>query len=271
MKKKLLFFSLLLSLLILTGCGKSVAQQSVLENARKTNTIIWGVKGDVKLFGLIDVHDGRQKGFDVDMAQHLTKHILGPQGKAKFLTVTSQSRTPLLKNGNVDAMIATMNITPERKKVVDFSKSYFDAGQSLLVPKNSSIKDAHHLNGHTVIGVVGASSAQNIKKISPKAHVLELQDYAQAMNALKSGQGEALTTDNSILYGLAVQNPGYRVVGGTFTYEPYGVALNKNQKDFVQAVNKALSEMEADGEYNQLIKKWFKNVPGFDYRALYRH
>ena len=72
------------------------------------------------------------------------------------------------------------------------------------------------------------------------------------MNALKSGQGEALTTDNSILYGLAVQNPGYRVVGGTFTYEPYGVALNKNQKDFVQAVNKALSEMEADGEYNQI-------------------
>ncbi|MBA1394808.1 transporter substrate-binding domain-containing protein, partial [Lactobacillus sp. XV13L] len=116
-----------------------------------------------------------------------------------------------------------------------------------------------------------ASSAQNIKKISPKARVLELQDYAQAMNALKSGQGEALTTDNSILYGLAVQNPGYRVLSGTFTYEPYGIAVNKNQKDFVRALNKALREMEHNGEYNQLIKKWFKNVPGFNYRALYRY
>ncbi|MCO6543427.1 MAG: glutamate ABC transporter substrate-binding protein [Lactobacillus sp.] len=270
MRKKSVFLALLCSLFILTGCGKSLAQQSVLENVRQSKTITWGVKGDVKLFGLIDVRDGQQKGFDVDMARHLTKHILGPKGQAKFLTVTSQSRTPLLKNGNVDAMIATMNITPERKRVVDFSKSYFDAGQSLLIPKNSTIKDAHHLNGHTVIGVVGASSAENIKKISPKAKVLELQDYAQAMNALKSGQGEALTTDNSILYGLAVQNPGYRVIDGTFTYEPYGVAVNKNQKDFVRAINRALREMEQDGEYNQLIKKWFKNVSGFNYRALYR-
>jgi len=90
------------------------------------------------------------------------------------------------------------------------------------------------------------------------------------MNALKSGQGEALTTDNGILYGLAVQNPGYKVVGGTFTKEPYGVAVNKNQKDFVKAINKALDEMQQSGEYNELIKKWFGNVPGFNYKELYR-
>ncbi|MBA1392976.1 glutamate ABC transporter substrate-binding protein [Bombilactobacillus bombi] len=270
MKRKLGLFSLLLSVLILVGCTKSLSQQSVLENAHQTNTITWGVKGDVSLFGLIDVRDGQQKGFDVDMARHLTKHILGPKGKATFVTVTSQSRTPLLKNGNVDAVVATMTITPERQKVLDFSKSYFDAGQSLLVPNNSSIKDAYHLNGHTVIGVVGANSVQNIKKASPKAKVIELQDYAQAMNALKSGQGEALTTDNGILYGLAVQNPGYKVVGGTFTKEPYGIAVNKNQKDFIEAVNKAIDQMQQNGEYNQLIKKWFGNVPGFNYKELYR-
>ncbi|AXX65128.1 MAG: glutamate ABC transporter substrate-binding protein [Lactobacillus sp.] len=270
MKRKYLLFSLLISVFLLAGCGKSLSQQSVLENARQTNTITWGVKGDVSLFGLIDVRDGQQKGFDVDVAKHLTKHILGPKGKAVFVTVTSQSRTPLLKNGNVDAVVATMTITPERQKVLDFSKSYFDAGQSLLVPNNSPIKDAHHLNGHTVIGVVGANSVQNIKKASPKARVIELQDYAQAMNALKSGQGEALTTDNGILYGLAVQNPGYKVVGGTFTKEPYGVAVNKNQKDFTKALNKAIDEMQRSGEYNQLIKKWFGGVPGFNYKELYR-
>ncbi|MDF7669308.1 transporter substrate-binding domain-containing protein [Lactobacillus sp. ESL0703] len=270
MKKRFWLVSLLASLLLLTGCGRSLSDQSVLDNVKRTNTISWGVKGDVKLFGLIDVKDGQPKGFDVDMAKAITRHILGPTGKAEFTTTTSQSRVPLLKNGNVDAVIATMSITPEREKVISFSKSYFDAGQSLLVPKNSPIHSVKDLNGKTVIGVVGANSVANIKKVAPKARVIELQDYAQAMNALKSHQGDALTTDNGILFGLAVQNPGYQVRGGTFTVEPYGVAVNKGQTGFTKAVDKAVLEMQHDGEYNRLIKKWFGNVPGFKYKELYR-
>lgn len=270
MKKKFWLFSLLLSIVFLSGCGQKLSDQSVLQNDRQSNTITWGVKGDVKLFGLIDVRDGQQKGFDVDMAKHITKHILGSRGHAKFVTVTSQSRVPLLKNGNVDAVIATMSITPEREKTIDFSHSYFDAGQSLLVPKDSTIKNAHDLNHKTVIGVVGSNSVDNIKKVSPKARVVELQDYAQAMNALKSHQGDALTTDNGILYGMAVENPGFEVRGGTFTKEPYGVAVNKGQKSFTKAVDRAVTEMQRDGEYNRLIKKWFGDVPGFNYKELYR-
>ena len=269
MKKKFWLLPLLACVLMLTGCGKSLSDQSVLDNVKESNTITWGVKGDVKLFGLIDVRDGQQKGFDVDMAKAITKRILGPKGKAEFVTTTSQSRIPLLKNGNVDAIIATMTITPERKKIISFSHSYFDAGQSILVAKNSSIKSAKDLNGKTVIGVVGANSVENIKKIAPRAKVIELQDYAQAMNALKSGQGDALTTDNGILFGLAVQNPGYEVRGGTFTVEPYGVAVNKGQTGFTKAVDKAVLEMQHDGEYNRLIKKWFGDVPGFKYKEMY--
>ncbi|RMC42090.1 glutamate ABC transporter substrate-binding protein [Lactobacillus sp. ESL0233] len=270
MKKKFWLISLMACIFLVSGCGKSTNNQSVLKDVQKANTITWGVKGDVKLFGLIDVHDGQQKGFDVDMAKHITKHILGPKGRAEFVTTTSQSRIPLLKNRNVDAVIATMTITPERKKVISFSKSYFDAGQSLLVPKNSKIKSTKDLSGKTVIGVVGANSVQNIKKVAPKAKIIELQDYAQAMNALKSKQGDALTTDNGILFGLAVQNPGYEVRGGTFTVEPYGVAVDKGQTAFAEAVDKAVLEMQHNGEYNRLIKKWFGDVPGFKYKELYR-
>ncbi|WP_421017111.1 glutamate ABC transporter substrate-binding protein [Furfurilactobacillus cerevisiae] len=276
MKKQFRLATLLVALgalmLTLSGCGKSLSKQDVLQNDRKANTITWGVKADTKLFGLMDVRDNQIKGFDVDMAKHITRHILGKKGKAKFIQVTSQSRIPLLKNGNIDAIIATMTITPQREKVVSFSNSYFDAGQSLLVPNGSKIKNVSDLNksGTTVLGVVGANSVQNIKKFAPKARVLELQDYAQALTSLKAGQGVALTTDNGILYGMAVQNPGFKVVGGTFTREPYGVAVNKGQKPFTNEVNKAIKEMEADGEYNQLIKKWFGNVPGFNYKELER-
>ena len=258
----------------LTACGsrKSLSQQDVLTNDRASNTITCGVKADTKLFGLMDVKDNTIKGFDADIATAITKKILGKNGKAKFVQVTSQTRIPLLKNGNIDAIIATMTITPEREKQVDFSKSYFDAGQSLLVKKGSSIKSVQDLNktGTKVIGVTGANSVANIKKFAPKAKVLELSDYAQAMTALKSGQGAALTTDNGILYGMASQNPGYEVVGGTFTKEPYGIAINKGQAPFKKEVNQALKEIEADGTYNRILKKWFGNVAGFDYKEASR-
>ena len=259
---------------VLTACGsrQSLAKQDVLTNDKASKTITWGVKADTKLFGLMDVKDNQIKGFDADIATALTKRVLDKNATAKFVQVTSQTRIPLLKNGNIDAIIATMTITPEREKQVDFTNSYFDAGQSLLVKKGSAIKSVKDLNkpGTKVLGVTGANSVENIKKAAPKAKVLELSDYAQAMTALKSGQGVALTTDNGILYGMASQNPGYEVVGGTFTKEPYGIAVNKGQEPLKKALNKALKEIEADGTYNRILKKWFGNVAGFDYKEASR-
>ena len=271
LKYLMLMMTSLLLLLTLSACGsKPLSSQNILENDKQSKTITWGVKADTKLLGLIDVKDGKEKGFEIDLATALTKKMLGKEAKAKFVTVTSQSRIPLLKNGNIDAIIATMTITPERQKTIDFSNSYFDAGQSLLVKDDSSVKKVEDLNNKTIIGVVGSNSVENVKKFAPKAQVLQLPDYAQALTALKSGQGDALTTDNVILAGMAVNNPGYKLQGKAFTTEPYGIGINKGQADFRKAVNKALKEVQQDGTYNKLIVKWFGNVPGFNYKEVLR-
>lgn len=271
LKYLMLMMTSLLLLLTLSACGsKPLSSQNILENDKQSKTITWGVKADTKLLGLIDVKDGKEKGFEIDLATALTKKMLGKDAKAKFVTVTSQSRIPLLKNGNIDAIIATMTITPERQKTIDFSNSYFDAGQSLLVKDDSSVKKVEDLNNKTIIGVVGSNSVENVKKFAPKAQVLQLPDYAQALTALKSGQGDALTTDNVILAGMAVNNPGYKLQGKAFTTEPYGIGINKGQDDFRKAVNKALKEVQQDGTYNKLIVKWFGNVPVFNYKEVLR-
>ena len=246
-----------LMLVSLTACaGKSVAQQDVLTADQKANRITWGVKADTRLFGLEDI----------------TKEILGPNGKCTFVPVTSGTRVPLVKNGNIDAIMATMTITPEREKQVDFTHSYFDAGQSLLVKKGSPIKSIKDLNkpGEVILGVSGSNSVKNVAKYAPKARVLQLSDYAQAMTALKSKQGDALTTDNGILYGMAAENPNYEVIGGNFTKEPYGIAVNKNQARFRNKLNWALERLEKNGTYNRLLLKWFGHVKGFNYQEMKR-
>lgn len=263
---------LFITLLTLSACGTSIAKKDVLTEDMRSQRITWGVKADTRLFGLENIRTGKLEGFEIDLATAITKKILGPQGKPIFVPVTSGTRVPLLKNGNIDAIMATMTITSEREKQVDFTHSYFDAGQSLLVKKGSPIKNISDLNrrGAVILGVSGSNSVKNVAKFAPKARVLQLSDYAQAMTALKSKQGDALTTDNGILYGMAAENPGYEVVGGNFTKEPYGIAVNKNQARFRNKLNWALREVEKDGTYNRLLLKWFGNVKGFNYQEMKR-
>ncbi|MGM0124174.1 hypothetical protein IGI37_001548 [Enterococcus sp. AZ194] len=261
LKSSLSVFALGLLLFMLSACKiNSVANEDVMARTEKTPEIVWGVKYDTRLFGMMNVETSQVEGFDIDIAKEITKEMLGDEAKATFVEVTSKTRIPLLRNGNIDAIIATMTITDERKKQVDFSDVYFDAGQSLLVKKGSEITNVKDLNSETtVLAVKGSTSAINIREHAPDAKILELENYAEAFTALQSGQGVAMTTDNAILLGMASENPNYTLVGGNFTQEPYGIAIDKGQTAFLKAVNQALEEMHKNGTYDKVYQKWFPN------------
>lgn len=124
LKKIRLIFLLGIAFLALAGCkGNGLANEDILERSKSTNEIIWGVKYDTRLFGMMDIESRTVQGFDVDIAKAITKKILGDNGKTEFVEVTSKTRIPLLKNGNIDAIIATMTITDERKNRSTFQMS----------------------------------------------------------------------------------------------------------------------------------------------------
>jgi putative glutamine transport system substrate-binding protein len=222
----------------------------------KTDRMNWGVKGDTKLMGLMNIKTGKLEGFDVEMAKEITKRV-NPDAKVVYTQITSGTRVPMLINGNIDAIIATMSVTPDRQKVVDFSQPYFNAGQSILVKKSSKYHNVKELNTPKarVLAVQGSTSIDEIKEFAPKAKVVGLQDYATALTALKAGQGDALTTDNGILYGMAAGSKSLEVRGGTFTKEPYGVAMQKQNPKLVKAVDKAIDDIKQDGTYEKMAKK----------------
>lgn len=271
-KKSKAFFLVLISLLCftLTACTKKADDRNIYQEVKQSNKIVWGVKADTRLFGLMSIKTGKIEGFEIDLANALTKEILGKDGKAEFVQTTTKTKIPLLKNGNVDAVLAAMTITPEREKQVAFTKPYFNAGQSLLVKDTSKVKSIKDLNrsNAVILAVKGTTAVANVKKFAPKAKTLEYDDYGQAFTALKAGQGEALTTDSGILAGLATEGKGYKLVGGNFTSDPYGIAVNKNQKEFVKALNRALTKLRKNGTYDRIVKKWFGNIPGFDLKYV---
>ncbi|WP_409068223.1 transporter substrate-binding domain-containing protein [Bacillus velezensis] len=259
----------LLAVFMLAACGgKDTSGDSkgtgkdTLASIKDRDKIIFGVKTDTRLFGLKNPSSGDIEGFDIDISKQLAKDILGDEKKAEFKEVTSKTRIPMLQNGDIDAITATMTITAERKKEVDFSDVYFEAGQSLLVKKGSSIKSTEDLGkGSKVLAVKGSTSSQNIREKAPDASVLEFENYAEAFTALKAGQGDALTTDNAILYGMADENKQYQLTGETFTDEPYGIAVKKGQSGLIKEINASLKKMKADGRYEKIYKKWIKEEP----------
>lgn len=269
LKKKNWFMLMLVAALtfVLAACGNDDSEgtsgsdgdssASALEKVKENDKIVWGVKNDTKLFGLKNPSTGEVEGLDIDIAKEITAIILGDASKVEFKEVTSKTRIPMLNNGEIDAIIATMTISEERSKEVDFSDVYFEAGQSLLVKKGSPIKSIEDLDASTkVIAVKGSTSAQNIREKAPDAQVLEFENYAEAFTALKAGQGDTLTTDDSILYGMASEDNNYELVGGQFTEEPYGIAMKKGSDDLVQAINDALAELKENGKYDEIYEKW---------------
>ncbi len=76
-----------------------------------------------------------------------------------------------------------------------------------------------------------------------------------------------MTTDNGLLAGIATENKGYKLVGGTYTKEPYGIAVNKRQTQMKNAINRALVKLKKDGTYDALVKKWFSGIPGFNIKV----
>ena len=249
--------------LLIIGTMWLLRRQTIPDIAARLDTqerpvIVWGVKADTNLFGWYDIETDSLQGFDIDLARALTAEITGGRGEAQFVEVTAKTRIPLLKNGVVDAVLATMTITEARKKVVSFTDVYFHAGQSLLVAEHSEINGLADLQlGHRILALKGATSAQKIRELAPQATVLEMENYGEAFIALQSHQGDALTTDNAILLGIMAQNPGYRLAGMPFTEEPFGIATDHHQEAFVAQLNQALVTLRANGIYDALYDKWF--------------
>ncbi|MBL0385958.1 glutamate ABC transporter substrate-binding protein [Tumebacillus sp. ITR2] len=263
--------------LALVGCGSSssdsgkttdsgsktgTATSATLDAIKQRGKLVAGVKFDTNLFGLKDPATGTVAGFDIDIAKALAKDILGDESKIEFKEVTSKTRIPMLDKGDIDIIIATMTVTEDRKKQVNFSDIYFKAGQSLLVKQGSDIKSIDDLKaGKKVIAVKGSTSAINIKQKAPDAQILEFDDYAQAFTALKSGKGDTLTTDNAILMGMSQQDPSYVLTGGLFTDEPYGIASKHGDDEFTKYLNTFLKKINDSGDYATIYKKWFKEDP----------
>lgn len=229
---------------------------TLLRKVQDRGKLIAGVKYDIPTFGYLNPISNQLEGFDIDLVKAIAEHIFGDPNAVEFKQAVSKDRIPFLKEGVTDVIASTMTITEERTKEIDFSDTYYVAGQSLLVPKNSTVASITDLKGKRVATVKGSTSEVNIKEKAKDAEVVLFDTYSEGVAAMDANRADAVTTDDIILYGFVKQSPDkYKVVGGQFTVEPYGIGVPLGSKELLTAVNDALRKQIANGGWAKIYEK----------------
>lgn len=264
--------------LVLTGCAQSGAPGSAPESsaaapsytvntdftlsdsptwaaAKKKGELTVGVKFDYPGVGNKKPGQDTPEGFDIEFTRMVAAHLGFEPEQITFMEITAPNRELFLQQGKVDMVAAIYTINDERKKVVDFAGPYLEAGQDLLVPKDSDITGIADLAGKKVCSVDGATPAQRMQAEHPEVELVTYDALSKCMIDLESGNVDAATHDDVMLRGFAAEyGDQFRVVGERFSTEELGLGVPKGDDAFRSAVNDAIEAATASGLWTEMFE-----------------
>ncbi len=223
-----------------------------------------GVRCDQPPYGYKD-ESGNFAGIETAMAIQIAAWAFGSPDKIELTCVTAENRIPQLMGKKVDILLATLGVTAERARVIEFSKPYRWGGSDMLVAKDSPIRKLDDVAGKTVIMLKGSTQAKWFEDNMPKVETLRLNTASDALQSLKQGRGDAYTHDAATLVVVAAKDPSLRLVGESFAVTDAAAGLRKNDPEWLAYVDAALARMKAEGLYAKWVDTW---VPA-DLRPFY--
>ncbi|MGF6949383.1 glutamine transport system substrate-binding protein [Neobacillus sp. B4I6] len=252
--KKLGLLSLLLILSIfIAACG---SKDTTDEKEKGGKVYKVGVDTTYPPFEFKEGND--YKGIDIELINAIAKN---QDFKIELSPMDFGGIIPAMQANQLDVAIAGMSITDERKKVVDFSTPYFDAGLTVVVKKdNTSIKSVENLKGKKIAvkkGTTGAKYAQdNAAKLG--ITVVQFNDSPAMFQEVSNGNADALIEDYPVIsYAIAQKDLGLKIVGDRLNGDQYGIAVLKGQNaDLLKKINNGLAELKKDGTYDKIIKTY---------------
>lgn len=223
---------------------------SKMAELAEAGEITVGVKYDQPGLGFKDASADVPSGFDVEIAKLLIADLgIDPNSDAVTWEETiSDNREPYLEAGRVDLVLASYSITDERRQIVGQTGPYLVTGQQVLVAADSDITGIEDLKGEEVCSASGSTSLENVEAAG--AIGAPADTYSQCAEDVLNGSVEAMSTDGSILLGLAAQNEGeLKVVGEEFSEENIGVGYSLESPEMCEWINGVLEESFENGDW----------------------
>lgn len=249
--------------------GTAPRQISTLDKIRQTGTITLGTREASIPFNYLD--DNQQHaGFSWEIAQRVVasvkQELKRPDLAVKTMTVTPQTRIPLVANQTVDLECSSTTHNLEREQQVSFSNTFFIVGARLLVRKNSGIQDWPDVAGKRVIVSGGTTAARLLRKLNSDKNwdidILTAKDINENFMMVETGRAVASVQDDIILYSniARARDPqAWEVVGAPLQREAYACMLRKGDTAFKQLVDEVIANMMQSGEMDRLYAKYFQS------------
>ena len=162
------------------------------------------------------------------------------------------------QNGKSDIVMAGVTVTDERQKVMDFSDTYAEGIQSIIVPEDSDIASADDLAGKIIGTQRGTTGYIYCTDDFGEDSVVAYDDGLTAVQALNNGQVDAVVVDNAPAKEFVAANPGLKILDTAYAQEDYAIGVAKGNTELLNAINGALEELQADGTLQSIVDKYIK-------------
>lgn len=262
---------------LFAGCGStssssasgSGSKTDIVSSVKKNDTIAATLPDDIKKAGKLSIglddsyppmeyRDDKNNlvGFDIDFGNAIGKKL---GVKVNWITTAWDGIIPALEAKKFDMILASMSITDERKKEVNFSDPYITGGPIIIVKKGTNnVKSGDDLKGKVVGVQLGSTGEDAVNKISGVKEVKKYDKITEALQDLTAGRINAVVADDQVgRYYIGLAGNQYSVAGKLHD-EPFGIAFRQEDTALTSSVQKAINDLKADGTMSKLSMKWFK-------------
>lgn len=243
LKKVYVLFAVILCCLLITACKE-----------KKDNVLKVGTNADFPPF---EYHEnGQIVGFDIDLINEIGNKL---NKKIEFEEMEFNTLLTALSSGKVDLIISGLDITDERKQQVDFTQGYYANELSLVVLNDSNIKNINDLKGKKVGTELGTSSDNYVNELKDVKNI-QFKDSSSTIMNLKSNKVDAVIIDKPVAEKILKNVNGCKILENiNIKTSEMGIAVNKNNKELLNDLNKALTELKNNGKLKELNLKYFSN------------
>jgi arginine/lysine/histidine transporter system substrate-binding protein len=244
----------------IVGCGASNNNETGGSNATSSGggsepTLIMATSADYKPYEFHDTSSGQDKivGFDIDVANAIAKQL---HFTFKIQDMDFNGLLGALQSGRADFVIAGMTPTAERKKSVDFSDIYYQATNVVLTKKGFNVHSLDDLKGHKVAAQLGSVQETAAKSI-PNVKLDSLNAIPTVVQEVVTNRADAAIIEDTVAEGYVKSNPNLQInrIPGIKS-NGSAIAFPKGSQ-WTAKFNDAIAKLKADGELDQLAKKWF--------------
>ena len=272
MKNRYVSLGLLFVVLLIQPGSTLLAHEEsgTLGKIAKTDEFVIGYRTDASPLSYENA-DGKPSGYSVDLCRRIAAAVKAHLGtdkiETKYVAISSDERLEAVNKGKVDILCGSTTITMARQEHVDFSLPIFVTGASALSLAESGIKGMADLSGKKVgVGDKTTTAVQLRTYLTQNlidAEVVIVKDRADGMKRLNNGDIDAFASDQIVLIGQVIEAlypKRYSLMNETFSYEPYGLVVRKDDSDFRLVVNKALTQLYGSGQHIQIYNKWIGRI-----------